>query len=67
MEPDPQMLGKILAIIALLAATIAYLGIVRSRVAARKLDAQRGVSADAGLRGLVRVFLTDRRDEELPN
>ena len=57
--PDPQMLAQILAIVALLAAIIEYIQIVHRRVAARELEAERRLSADTGLRGLVRVFLAD--------
>ena len=48
-----------LAYAALLAATIEYCEIVKRRVAERQRMADNEVAAEAGLRGVVRVFLAD--------
>ena len=59
MEPDARLLAQLLSIIALLAATIEYCEILQRRTAQRLRAAMRSQSEEAGLRGLVRVFLAD--------
>ena len=53
------LLAQLLAYGALLAATIEYCEIVKRRMAERQRMADNEVAAEAGLRGIVRVFLTD--------
>ena len=59
MEPTAVTLAQLLSMAALIAATIEYCEIVRRRVATRALQAQRLETEEVGLRGLVRVLLTD--------
>jgi hypothetical protein len=54
-----SLLAQLTAYAGLLAATIEYWEIVKHRVAARKRAAEIEDAADAGLRGVVRVFLAD--------
>lgn len=62
MEPNPHLLTQLLAIAALLAATLEYELTVRHREHYRADLREREQAADTGLRGLVRVFLTDSPD-----
>jgi hypothetical protein len=59
MESDPHLLTQILAIAALLAATLEYAFVVRHREDHRAEIREREHAANTGLQGLVRVFLTD--------
>lgn len=66
---DTELLGRLLAMASLLAATIEYGEIVQRRVKVRQLEADRLAAQASGLRGLVRVFLTDAdstRQAEVP-
>ena len=53
------LLAQLLAYAALLAATIEYCEILKRRVAERQRMSDNEVAAEAGLRGIVRVFLAD--------
>jgi hypothetical protein len=53
------LLTQLVAYAAVLAATIEYCQIVKRRVAERQRRADNEVAADAGLRGIVRIFLAD--------
>jgi hypothetical protein len=55
---DGPALAQLLLIVALIAATSEYGEIVRRREGRRRADADRVASEAAGLRGLVRVFLS---------
>jgi hypothetical protein len=61
MQPTAQLLGQLIAIAALLGATIEYIEILRRRRSARRAAAERSASEEAGLRGLVRVLLSGRQ------
>jgi len=54
-----SLLAQLTAYAGLLAATIEYCEIVKRRVAARKRAMDIEDAAEAGLRGVVRVFLAD--------
>jgi hypothetical protein len=59
MEPSPHLLAELLALAALVATTIEYIEICARRRSARAAAAERAAAEDVGLRGLVRVMLTD--------
>jgi hypothetical protein len=59
MQPDAPLLAQLLAIVALMGATIEYCEVMRRREALRKDAALRSEAAHAGLRGLVRVLAVD--------
>jgi hypothetical protein len=59
MPADPHLTAQLLAIIALLAATVEYFEIVRRRVLARARAALAAEAQASGLAGLVRVFAAD--------
>jgi hypothetical protein len=61
METGHETLASLLALAALIAATIEYMEIVRRRVQRRRALADLDLMNQAGLRGLVRIFAaTDR-------
>ena len=59
MEPDAFFLARLVAIAALIGATIEYVEILKRRVVARSLERQRAEFEGEGLKGLVRVLLTE--------
>lgn len=59
-RPDPYLVAQVLTLIALIASTIEYCEIMQRRVAARRRRIDEEAAAESGLRGLIRVFLTDR-------
>jgi hypothetical protein len=68
MPADTLTLAQLLILSALIGGTIEYAQIVRRRIRLRREQAASEVTADIGLRGLVRVFLaTGAEDmERLP-
>ena len=60
MPDDVQVLGRLLALAALIAATIEYAELIRRRAAARRWFAELDARHEVGLSGLVRVMLADR-------
>ena len=61
MSGDAQhLLGELLLLAALIAATIEYAEILRRRVTRRAWAADQRAAQDSGLEGLVRVFLAER-------
>lgn len=56
---DVELLGRLVALAALIGATIEYAEILRRRVERRRRAADIADSQAAGLRGLVRVFLSE--------
>lgn len=63
MQPSTYDLAQLLSLAALIGGTIEYAEIIKRRGIARGADAAREESADLGLRGLVRVLLTDSEQE----
>ena len=59
MEPDAFFLARLVAIAALIGATIEYAEILRRRVVQRTLERQRAEFEGEGLKGLVRVLLAE--------
>ena len=59
------LLAQLTAYAGLLAATIEYCEIVNRRVAARKRAVDIEDAAEAGLRGVVRVFLADAEPDQV--
>lgn len=59
MEPDAFFLARLVAIAALIGATIEYVEILKRRVVQRTLERQRAEIEGEGLRGLVRVLLAE--------
>ena len=57
---DPYVVAQALTLIALMAWTVEYCEILLRRTAARRRKIEEAVQAEAGLRGLIRVFLMDR-------
>ena len=53
------LLAQLVGYAGLLAATIEYCEIVKRRVAERQREADSELAAEAGLRGVVRLFLAD--------
>ena len=53
------LLAHLLAFAALLAATIEYCEILKRRISERQRMSDNEAAAEAGLRGIVRVFLAD--------
>lgn len=64
MHPDPVILARLISMAALIAATIEYAEILRRRGVARAIDRQRSELEGEGLKGLVRVLLTDGSQAE---
>ena len=58
---DVELLARLIAYAALIAATIEYCEIVKRRLLVRRLRAEQLDSQTMGLQGLVRVFLADER------
>jgi len=58
-EPHPYILGQLLSIGMLIAATIEYAEILKRRCATRAFVAECADSRVKALQGLVRVFLAD--------
>lgn len=56
----PLLAIQLLSLAGLIAATIEYGEIVRRRARYRALEAEQLALQDAGLRGVVRVFLADQ-------
>ena len=56
---DSLTLARLLTLAALTAATCQYAEIVRRRTMRRRVDLDRSAAEEAGLRGLVRLFLVD--------
>lgn len=54
------LLAQLLTLAGLIGGTIEYCEIIQRRAARRRLEADRRASEDAGLRGMVRVFLAER-------
>jgi hypothetical protein len=54
------LLAQLVAYAGLIGSTIEYLEIVKRRVERRRLDRERIAAQEAGLRGMVRVFLAER-------
>jgi hypothetical protein len=61
MEADTFTLAVLLGLIALIAATIEYIEMVKRRIGRRADAAERAIFEERCLRGLVRVFLADAR------
>jgi hypothetical protein len=59
MEPDAFFLARLVAIAALIGATIEYVEILKRRVERRTLERQRAEIEREGLKGLVRVLLAE--------
>jgi hypothetical protein len=59
MAADPLLASQILAFAGLVAATAEYREILRRRVTVRRDEAERRAADEAGLRGMVRVFLAE--------
>jgi hypothetical protein len=57
---NSDLLAQLLAYAALLAGTIQYCEIVRHRGQRRTLEADRRAAEEAGLWGMVRVFLAEK-------
>ena len=53
------LLGQVLSLAGLLGGTIEYCEIIRRRAACRRLETERLAAEEAGLRGMVRVFLAE--------
>jgi hypothetical protein len=66
MQPSPYLLGQALAIVGLLGGAIEYVEIVKRRALARRQAAIREEAGDVGLRGLVRVLLTEDQSNPKP-
>jgi hypothetical protein len=64
---DADILAKLLAIAALIAATTEYAQVIKRRVVGRADAIERAIFEQRGLRGLVRVFLADARPTEAPS
>ena len=58
---DMELLARLIAYAALIAATIEYCEIVKRRLLVRRRRAEQLDSQTMGLQGLVRVFLADER------
>jgi hypothetical protein len=56
---DAVIASQLLAFVALVAATVEYREILRRRATFRREEAWQRVASDAGLRGMVRVFLAE--------
>ena len=56
---DPVLVSQVLSFVALIAATVEYREILRRRVVVRDHEAEERAAYDAGLRGMVRVFLAE--------
>lgn len=56
---DPVLVAQLLSFAALVAATVEYREILRRRVTVRRREAEQRAQYDAGLRGMVRVFLAE--------
>ena len=59
MEPDAFFLARLVAIAALIGATIEYAEILKRRVVQRILERERAEIEREGLKGLVRVLLAE--------
>lgn len=59
MHPDLVTMARLIALAGLIAATIEYAEILRRRGLVRAVSRQRAELEREGLRGLVRVLLTD--------
>ncbi len=59
MSADAEMLARLLAMAALIAATTEYAEVIRRRVVRRAKARERSVLEEHGLQGLVRVFLAE--------
>ena len=53
------LLGQLLSLAGLLGATLEYCEIIRRRAQLRLFEAERLAAQEAGLRGMVRVFLAE--------
>jgi hypothetical protein len=56
---DQLLLGQLVSLAALLGGTLEYCEIIRRRAQVRLLEAERLAAEEAGLRGMVRVFLAE--------
>ncbi|HET6650597.1 MAG TPA: hypothetical protein VFU44_00260 [Candidatus Limnocylindria bacterium] len=56
---DAVLASQLLSFAALVAATVEYREILRRRVVTRRQEAEQRAAYDAGLRGMVRVFLAE--------
>jgi len=54
------LLAQFVAYSALIGATIEYIAILKRRVIRRRLEQDRMAAQETGLRGMVRVFLSER-------
>jgi hypothetical protein len=61
MDPQHLLLAKLLAYADLMAATVIYSGVIRRRKVRRNDEAEARAVQDAGLRGLVRLYLADEQ------
>ncbi|MEO8245523.1 MAG: hypothetical protein ABI622_00250 [Chloroflexota bacterium] len=61
---DSNLLAQLLAYAALLAATIEYCELVKRRAVQRTVRLEARMAQEAGLRGLVRLFLADEAGHE---
>ena len=59
MEPDAFFLARLVAIAALIGATIEYAEILKRRVVQRILERERAEIEREGLKGIVRVLLAE--------
>ncbi len=64
MHPDLVTMARLISLAGLVAATIEYAEILRRRGLARAVDRQRAALEEQGLKGLVRVLLTDGAGSE---
>ena len=54
------LLGQLLSLAGLIGGAIEYCEIIRRRAGLRRLEAERLAAQEAGLRGMVRVFLAEK-------
>jgi hypothetical protein len=64
MQPDAFFLARLVSLAALIGATIEYAEILRRRGVVRSLERQRAEFEGEGLKGLVRVLLTEAEPSE---
>ena len=60
MAGSQNFLAHLLTLAGLIGGTIEYIEILKRRITARRQKADDDAAADSGLRGMIRVFLTDR-------
>jgi hypothetical protein len=66
MAADTHTLAQLLALAALIGATIEYMEVIKRRVKRRAEARERAALQDVGLKGLVRVLLADTPGAPVP-